>query len=200
MNPDVAQIYADIKELTKCCLTENKKLIEKKILQDHDCDINFLVLRNDFVSKYSWAIPTHEIIKEMVGFIKNDVTIEIGCGTALWTYLLKKEGCQIIPVDLISSANCFTNIIQGDAISSINKFAADVLILIWPPYNNSMAHDSLKDFGGDRVIYIGESFYGCTADDKFHELLEKKWQLVKKSYIPTWPCVNDFVMFYKKKT
>ena len=197
MNQNVSQIYADIEGLTKCCLLEDKNLIEINMLEKRD--IKFLMMRDKFVAQYSWAIPTEKIIKEMADFINGNIALEIGTGTGLFAYLLRNQGVQIIPTD-IKSNGTFLKVIQCDAVDAVNKFDANVLITIWPPYLSSMAYNSLKSFHGNKIIYVGESWHGCCANDDFHALLEKEWTLIKKSHIPSWPCINDFVMFYERTT
>jgi hypothetical protein len=164
-------------------------------------DLKTIIARNKFVEIYSWTIPSKEIVQNLAKFIGDDIALEIGAGTGLWAHLLQHERVNIIPTDFIPSKNSFTNIAKIDAILAVNKFVnfANVLILIWPPLQSSMAYDALRLFKGKKVIYIGEGFYGCTADNNFHYLLDKEWTIVKKLHNPTWPEINDFVSLCTRK-
>ena len=62
-----------------------------------------------------------------------------------------------------------------------------------------MATDVLAAFRGDRFVYVGEGYGGCTGDDVFHELLEEEWTEMKTIEIPQWPCIHDQMTVYGRK-
>jgi hypothetical protein len=159
-----------------------------------------LVARDKFISEYSWAIPNQKIIGELKNFIGDtNLVLEVGSGKGLWAYLLKLEGIQIIATDIAPTENSWTNILKYSATEAVNKFYADVLFIVWPPYNSEMASDALNAFAGNFVIYIGEGYYGCTGNNNFHKLLNDKWKLIKKLHNPRWTmcAINDCVFIYK---
>ena len=160
-----------------------------------------LIARDKFVSEYSWAIPTRKIIAELKNFIGDEIVLEVGAGKGLWAFLLKNVGVQIIATDKNLTENSWTNILKYDAITAINKFCPNILLIIWPPYNSPMAYDALKKFTGDKVIYIGEGYYGCTGDDNYHQLLTNEWKLSKKLDCPQWTMctIQDFVSIYIRR-
>jgi len=178
-----------------------------------------------FVAEYSWAFPDKKIIDYMKRFIGNDSAIEIGAGHGLWSRLLKDIGINIVatdpqlfPSNSISGYNIsdinkqWTNVEKMNHIESLNNFPnANVLILIWPSYQETYANESLNLFKGNKVIYIGE-WKGCTADDNFHDSLCRNWKLVNadhveidekdddKSYdITRWRDIYDDVYFFVRK-
>ena len=62
-----------------------------------------------------------------------------------------------------------------------------------------MASNCLKYFKGKYVIYIGEGYGGCTADDLFHSELKNKYNLINEIYIPQWDGIHDSLYIYEKK-
>ena len=182
---DIDKLFDAIRKDTECYIGK-------------DCDLETLMARDKFIGKYSWAIPSKEIIQKLAAFIEDDIALEIGAGKALWSHLLQEAEANIIPTDICLSNKTFTDIAKYNAISAVDTFAnfANTLILIWPPYGSSMAYDALNQFKGKKVIYIGEGFFGCTADDNFHHLLNKEWAMIERLHNPTWPGINDFVSLY----
>lgn len=100
------------------------------------------------------------------------------------------------------------------------------LFLCWPPYNGAMAIEAVRAYQGDTVVYIGESYGGCTADDDFFTLmgegyepcdksecsgdnepdychlyhgdLKPEWERVDDVVIPRWYGLHDYLYVYKR--
>ena len=73
-------------------------------------------------------------------------------------------------------------------------------MLIWPPYADSLAVETLKSFrenGGTKIIYVGEESGGCTADSDFFDELSKNWIQVQKIQICQWDGINDDCGFFQ---
>lgn len=71
--------------------------------------------------------------------------------------------------------------------------------MVWPPYATSMAFDTLNNFKGNLLIYVGEGYGGCTGDDAFHEKLEEEWDLSEEVEIPQWAGINDSLQILCRK-
>lgn len=161
--------------------------------------------RRELARKYAWAIPDDRAILALARYAP---IVEIGAGTGYWASLLRAVGASIIaydenPPSLASAANHWhpgaqqwTTVLRGDALSAHAHFER-TLMLCWPPYDSPMAHDALCSYGGNRVVYIGE-WGGCTADDAFHEELEKHWTEVLSIDIPHWETVHDSMMVFER--
>ena len=62
-----------------------------------------------------------------------------------------------------------------------------VLFLCYPPPNSSMAHEALKAFKGQKILYAGE-LGGDTADSAFELALARCWSLQSTTRLP---CFSD---------
>ena len=62
-----------------------------------------------------------------------------------------------------------------------------------------MASDTLKSFTGNKLIYIGEYELGCTADQKFFDIMKDEWESVESIDIPQWYNVQDSCSLWRRK-
>jgi hypothetical protein len=180
-----------------------KKLsTKKKGTKEIDAFMQRVQARYDMCRKYSFAIPTKEAINEISKF---SPIVEIGAGSGYWASLLQKNGAKVLAYDKFPKDNKYN---FTKKYTKIEKAGEEILkeidssyslLLSWPNYDNDFAHNALKIFKGQTVIYIGEPEGGCTANDKFHQELKKSWRLHKEISIPQWDGIHDTVMIYKRK-
>lgn len=161
--------------------------------------------RSLIVRKYSWAIPDENVLKAIV---ECGPIVEIGAGTGYWAALLRERGGDIIAYDFAPSQtgrNGFT--LKTDswtevlpATETTTAYHPDrALMLCWPPNKDEMAYRALRAYKGKTLIYIGEEWPGCTADEKFHTLVEENWQLGKMFPLKRWHLIKDSVYVYTRK-
>ena len=165
-------------------------------------------LRDRLVSRYSWAIPTEEALRQIAEL---SPIVEMGAGTGYWTMLLKRMGADVTAYDrappgslksLVSACNPWhvgakQHVKVHAGTHDVLKSHSDrTLLLCWPP-RGSMARQCLKHWRGKYLVYVGE-FGGCTADLKFKEILQNKFELVSTVAIPRWPGVNDMMTVWRR--
>lgn len=191
--------------------------------KDKQKDLYDFRRRYKFVSDYSWAVPNREIIDYIKKFVGNDKAIEIGAGYGLWAKLLKDMGLNIVAIDPMifpgdkeiydigNEDKKWTQVEKMDHYEALDNFPdANVLIFIWPSYDEGYAYEALELFDGNKIVYIGEGRGGCTADESFHNLLDNEWGLVnaecssitdeRQSYsVDQWPGLHDSAFFYIRK-
>lgn len=110
----------------------------------------------------------------------------------------RKEVMEDMNPDI--SRDTYTPIYRMDAEESLRQFgSANVLMMVWPPYDDPMAANALRVFKGSKLIYIGEGSGGCTGDDCFHDILWKEWQEVDIVCIPQWQGIHDCLYLYTRK-
>ena len=155
--------------------------------------------REYFAAEYGWSVPDKKAIKEIQEFIGGDSVLEIGAGYGMWAKLMQDAGISITPTDSFSNRGAFvpldksfTNIEDANANKAIGKYRNhNVLMIVWPPYCDPFAANSLKKFTGNKLIFIGEGYKGCTADDEFFDILTNEWSRIKRVDIPRWVCKHD---------
>ena len=168
--------------------------------------------RDYFTKNYGWSIPDKKSLQKVKRFIGSDQVLEIGSGYGLWAKLMKDMGINVIATDALSDPEqkkyrpldkTFTEIENLTHSDAINKYgSANVLMLSWPPYLCSMAAQSIKNFKGNKLIFIGEGSGGCTADDDFFKELDNNWQEVeqiKEFLAKRWVGIYDTLTLWKRK-
>jgi len=168
-------------------------------------DIGESMRRNMFTSTLAWAVPDQASLDAIVRFTGGDRILEVGCGSGLWAGLLSGIGARVTATDPFlthgfDQAQTFIEVERIDAATAISTHADhEVLMLIWPPFGDAFAVDTLRAFTGDRLVYIGEGGGGCTTDDDFHQELEDNWNEEEIIYIPVWASIHDSCTLYRRR-
>ncbi len=157
--------------------------------------------RLEFINKYSYAIPNAEAIRTIANY---SPLIEIGAGHGYWAYLLEEAGADIIAFDdyswfgktVLDGEKFYINVEKANH-KIVKGYPERNLLLCWPPPFNDMAYKCVKAFKGQYLIYIGEDYKGCTANDKFHEYVYEHFKTAGQLEIPTWPDFYDKLFIYK---
>lgn len=175
--------------------------------------------RDDLCMRYAWAIPD----PDSLAFVSKHLgtsAIEIGAGAGYWAYCLAQLGTYVVCYDIAPPQWCTNNhyhsprqgrhqplsgekrAVWYNVYHGTHTKAAHYtfpLFLCWPPYESAMAAKALKAYQGKKLVYIGESAGGCTADDAFFARLQNHWDLVD-SHTPTqWHGIHDEIEVYVRK-
>ncbi len=170
------------------------------------------LLREDYVHKFGFFLINENFLEVSKEMLLDHKILEVGAGSGFLSFNLQKNNIDITPIDLKVTKNSYgfhkkyTDIIETNAVDYLKKEGInyDTVIMSWPNYNTSFGHDVLKNMKKNQtLIYIGESCGGCTADDKFFELLDKKANLnqeltdkFSESSI-SWPGIHDRIHVFE---
>lgn len=164
--------------------------------------------RSEAISKFGFAILTQAVIDKLLPY---GPFVEVGSGTGYWAYELNRaggEGTCIAsdphPYKGLRTApqGTWGNVLELDGKSAVRKYGKDrALLTVWPSYSEGWAAEVLQEYaavGGQKVAYVGEGSGGCTADDRFHELLDEFWEELENITIPQWWGIHDYLTIYQK--
>ncbi len=177
-------------------------------------DISFFLqmLRKDYIEKFGFFLVSEDFLSVTTNFLKNKKVLEVGAGSGFLSHCFQKNGIDITPIDLKVNNNSYgfeqkyTNIFEEEASKHLRNNNYDVVIMSWPNYKTNFAYNVLSNMSkGQNLIYIGEDYGGCTANDQFFELLKDKCEIQieitediqENSY--SWPCIHDKVKIYQIK-
>jgi len=164
-----------------------------------------------FINAFSWTIPDVSRTQDIVKIIKEHgvkSVLEVGAGNALEMAIMKtlpeSDGIVFNATDDWSThdsspANAFMDVETMEGRDAVETYPADALMIQWPQYNSSMAVDCLRKFKGNVLIYTGEDYGGCTADDAFFEELNN-WEKVHCFDPKQWNGIYDYINIYVRKS
>lgn len=162
------------------------------------------IARQRYVYKYAWAIPCKRALEVIAQY---SPIVEIGAGSGYWASLLKEMGADVVAYDVSTtkqykgSYNHFYKHyfeVKEGSESAVKDHADRALFLCWPPYNDKMAVNTLKQYRGETVLYVGEGKGGCTASDSFFNLLTKNFSEEESVEIPVWFGIHDRLFVFKR--
>lgn len=153
---------------------------------------------------YAYAIPNRKAIETLVAW---SPIVELGAGTGYWAKLIHDAGGRITafdkhpPPDIVNPYKFIRRhfpVNEGgeEILQSYREIEQHTLFLCWPPHGTSFAWEAIRSFRGRRLAYIGSGPGGCTADDDFHQELERGWRLENRLEIPQWPEMGDALFLY----
>jgi hypothetical protein len=187
---------------------------------DVDRELSFIYARDNLTVKYSWAISDPVTVRFVARWLAPRA-VEMGAGTGYWAWLMRQSGVDMLAYDKTPASSgkynhwhtprdpktgkpiyqpmpSYSEVLPGKP-AILSQHTDRTLFLCWPPYDDLMAADCLAAYAGKRVVYIGESDGGCTADDAFHEALEAGWELRDEHWPKQWHGIHDWVWVYERQ-
>ena len=180
-----------------------------------------------FRESFSYAVPSHEAMKELVQWIGGSKVIEIGAGRGLWARLLSEEGVNVEASDLYeipknkffsphgANSNSKDNARRHHVFFNLQQMRGDeharqsstndILMMVWPYFteNDDEGEDwqsmALKNFNGSKFIFVGETEGGATGSPALWRELNKSWRYEGGIDIPRWQGINDHIQLYVRK-
>ena len=137
--------------------------------------------RDVVIENMGFILISQDWIDTLSEILKGKNCLEIMCGTGALTKCLKDKGVNIKATDNFSwggvsnwnkDKNYWTKIENIDCIDAIEKYGIDLdyIIMSWAYMDDTGYRALLKMREVNpncKMIYIGESDGGCTADDNF---------------------------------
>jgi len=154
--------------------------------------LNRDIERNNFIDLSSFALVSNRWVKPLAEYIGNKKCLEIMAGRGVLSKALSECGVDIIATDNFSwtwrnndkekgsltQEQLWFHVENLDNIQAIEKYGKDMeyIICSWPDYSANYMYKALLKMRevnpNCKLIYIGEGYGGCTADDDFHESFE----------------------------
>ncbi len=214
------QIEIDLYEKFKFTgIVDSKKLFEYinrlngiyRYIQISNNDMDkYLIARNKlmldrmaFNYEFGYPILSTMLLDKLSTICKNKTVVDVGAGSGWLSHQLKLREVNIIAIDQYTKSNSHftknhTDILETNAIDNLKYNYFDIVIMTWPDYNCNFAYQILEQLKSNQIlIYMGELEGGCTGDDNFFKLLDKKaienTELTKQlqEHNLCWPGMRD---------
>lgn len=166
------------------------------------------VTRGGLAKQYAWSIITPGDVTWISEQLAGRPVVEVGAGSGYWAWQLEQAGIDVAAYDPhpVSPDNHFcaggpyTSVLPGGPEVVLTQHPDRVLLMVWPPYEGEHAAEALRLYCGDLLLYAGEGWGGCTADEGFYELLEAEWDetAVAPQHV-TWSGIHCTLRAYRRR-
>lgn len=164
-----------------------------------------------FMHHFGCAIPSLEALQLIKYVARDGSVLDVGCGNAYWTWLLRRQHVRVVPIDDCSSTwrTIFADdIIKSDAIKFLNgrDTKHEILLLVYPITGaNHLTKRIIDVFQGDTIVYVGTQnanrytgFQDVIVDEYFQSSMPG-WHKVVHVPIPSFPGKDDALFIFQKK-
>lgn len=174
---------------------------------EHGMFENCFKVRQFCCKRGMWAIVDSIWTGQLSQWIGSRKCVEIASGAGFLAKALSEAGVDIIATDDRSwNSSKHQNMVfvhpveKLDALEAVKKYNdRDILIMSWVPYESEIDFQAAEIWGYNRpIIYVGESFEGCTGSQKFWTHFEEYEDLPEFS-IMAWPGIHDCVFIGELK-
>jgi len=166
-----------------------------KMIEFVSNNLNESRLREHFCQDIGWTLVSEASLQFIEGICLGYQTVSIGSGKA---YIESLLDANITCFDISISESSFKEVL--DITKEKPKWGSyDILFLCWPHFKDSIASDSLLNFVGNHLIYIGEESGGCTGNPEFFDLLSTNWNLQNYIELPNWSGIYSELYYYTRK-
>lgn len=171
---------------------------ENPYLQDFEANQSAPGARRAFSERYSAGIP-NDIALGAIAELKMPI-VEVGAGNGYWAAILQARGVDTIAYDIVSPGKRgFTRVQVGDETSAANH-GDRALMIVCPPANDPMAGNTLKNYKGDTLVFVGDDRPSISGDAAFQRDLADNWRAARMVPLPNWPGGTDNLVIYKRVT
>ena len=162
----------------------------------------FLV-RDEFIRRFGFAVLTPEAVEAIR---PHNPILEVGAGSGYWAWELQQAGVDVVATDPGTGRyrcvggdgwSSWTSIKKITALRAIRRHPTRTLLTVWPDLADWPVK-ALRAYRGKRVIYVGE-FNGATADQAFHDLLERDFEEERIVTLPVFYGLHDRLMIYRRR-
>lgn len=135
--------------------------------------------REKTIKQFGFVYITNDWLQPFLRFLSGKKVLEVMAGTGALSKVLLDNRIDIRATDDMSwherrNWTTYTDVENLDAVEAVKKYNnVDYIIMSWPPYESPIALRVLQTMRiynpKASIIYIGEGYGGCTADDDFHD-------------------------------
>ena len=153
--------------------------------------IEYYEARETCIKRGMWSVVDLRWTRTLAKWIGDRKVLEIMSGPGWLAKALMFHGVDVVATDngswseRHSKAAPLCVVLPMDAVEAVEKLGPemDVLLVSWPPYEETDVCRALEKWGDKPVIYIGEGEGGCGPPGEF-------WSHFEKTDAPEFPMVS----------
>lgn len=140
------------------------------------------------------TLPSKEGIETITKFLgPSSIVLSVGCGPALWEYLLSRMGVNVVATDIRRWSTTFMTVLELDAQDAIKEYPhASALMLVWPLSDVFYDFQALSSYTGNKVILISDLDNKDVGSKPFFDLLDQEWTVADYVLLPPFEGIMKF--------
>jgi hypothetical protein len=164
--------------------------------------------RQELSRVFSWALASRTALDWIDGCLDGRPLLEVGAGSGYWAGLLRARGVDVLATDAEArtehngwtSRFRYTDVRPGQAAQDAADHPDRILALLWPPYQDPMAVETLRAYRGPGLLYLGDRPGGLCADPAFFTELTHRWRPAARCPLTLrWLGNHDSAVFYVRR-
>ena len=158
-------------------------------------------------SAFGFAVITQEVVDGIIAVaLQHGLTTLLGVGSGSG-YLERELRARTSDLDITSTDpdTKRTVDVHCDHREALQMIAGNPdagLLLSWPEFNPEIdwPAETVKNFHGKLIFYIGEGKTWCTGTDEMHDALDDLYRPLEHDIVvPTFDQINDRLVIYERK-
>jgi hypothetical protein len=164
-----------------------------------------------YMHHFGCVCPSYEALAFIGLLSKGKTVIDMGSGNGYWTYMLRRESCDVIAVDDGQSkwrTAWIGDTVVVDGIKFLNRRSPgknDILLLVYPVISGTFTEQVIRAFKGRVICVAGTqngngytSFKDVIIDEWFDKNMPQ-WDKIVQIPLPSFPGKDDALFVFQRK-
>jgi hypothetical protein len=165
-------------------------------------DPRFLMVRDRFIQMAGFAVPNAECVTRLASL---GPMVEVGAGSGLLSRLVNATGGDCVATDPVCGEYDLPygqhGVVEAlDGAAALERYPTRTVLMSWPCMGRAWSADVLEAMvAGQCLVYVGEGEGGCTASERFFELLDALFEETDALPWLPFPALHDRATVFRKR-
>lgn len=163
-----------------------------------------------FMHHFGCVCPSYESLQIIKKVCSGKTVLDVGCGNGYWTYMMRREGLEVIGIDNAQSRyrTCWIgDVVFEDGMAALKKrqdVKEDALLLVYPITANDFTGSMLRSFKGDVVCVVStqnKNGYTCFRDETVDEWMGRErpeMELLARVPLPSFAGKDEALFVWRR--
>jgi SAM-dependent methyltransferase len=164
-----------------------------------------------FMHHFGCVCPSWESLQIIKKVCSGSRVLDVGCGNGYWTYMLRREGVEVLPIDNAQSryrTGWIGDVLLEDGVAALKKRGGgkgDALLLVYPITANGFTGKVLRAFAGDVVCVVGTqngNGYTCFREERVDVWMERErpeMELLARVPVPSFAGKDEALFVWRRR-
>lgn len=167
-----------------------------------DVTTDTLIDRQEYIRNYGYVKLCNKLVDEIA---KYSPILEVCAGTGHVAEAVTRRHPEVDYVATDSGkwklgvATRYFPVVKQGAAAAINAYPERNVFMSWPPYNEPVAANAVKNIKPGRyLLLVSEGRGGCVGSDELFDRLDAEFEPISCINIDQWDGLHDYLSIYKR--